>query len=229
MSRVGLSCANSLFANSRTGLYQFLMSVKQPDGSFVMHKGGEVDVRWVSVVQSGIPSLDRPLTLSFLLLQSQGMLLRVDRCRSSKYSHARARRGHCRLYRFVSNVRRRPCISCSPLRGSSRNECPSRRGSRRVHVLLSRVMEYAATVLGSDFSLLFASGFDRARPRRQGSIPMGGFSASDADRGRWIPRPDKQIGRRLLQLVVWRPILDHLELTRGRNDTRRIERALRPA
>ncbi|ORY42982.1 Farnesyltransferase subunit beta [Leucosporidium creatinivorum] len=29
----------------RKGMYNFLMSVKQPDGSFIMHKGGEVDVR----------------------------------------------------------------------------------------------------------------------------------------------------------------------------------------
>lgn len=28
-------------------MYNFLMSVKQPDGSFIMHKGGEVDVRCV--------------------------------------------------------------------------------------------------------------------------------------------------------------------------------------
>ncbi|KAK4052501.1 CAAX farnesyltransferase (FTase) subunit beta [Microbotryomycetes sp. JL201] len=27
------------------GMYKFLMSLKQPDGSFIMHKGGEVDVR----------------------------------------------------------------------------------------------------------------------------------------------------------------------------------------
>jgi len=29
----------------RAGLYRFLLSLKQPDGSFVMHIGGEVDVR----------------------------------------------------------------------------------------------------------------------------------------------------------------------------------------
>ncbi|GAA5975372.1 hypothetical protein JCM5350_006456 [Sporobolomyces pararoseus] len=32
-------------AIDRPGLYRFLLSVKQPDGSFVMHQGGEVDVR----------------------------------------------------------------------------------------------------------------------------------------------------------------------------------------
>lgn len=31
-------------------MYNFLMSVKQPDGSFIMHKGGEVDVRFVLVL-----------------------------------------------------------------------------------------------------------------------------------------------------------------------------------
>lgn len=31
---------------SREKLLDFLWSVKQPDGSFVMHVGGEVDVRW---------------------------------------------------------------------------------------------------------------------------------------------------------------------------------------
>lgn len=37
-----------LFASSpvREKLLDFLYSVKQPDGSFVMHVGGEVDVRW---------------------------------------------------------------------------------------------------------------------------------------------------------------------------------------
>ncbi|KAM0790563.1 hypothetical protein ACM66B_004432 [Microbotryomycetes sp. NB124-2] len=29
----------------RPGMYKFLMSLKQPDGSFIMHNGGEVDVR----------------------------------------------------------------------------------------------------------------------------------------------------------------------------------------
>lgn len=29
----------------REALYAFLMSVKQPDGSFIMHQGGEIDVR----------------------------------------------------------------------------------------------------------------------------------------------------------------------------------------
>ncbi|KAK4056940.1 CAAX farnesyltransferase (FTase) subunit beta [Microbotryomycetes sp. JL221] len=29
----------------RPGMYKFLMSLKQPDGSFIMHQGGEVDVR----------------------------------------------------------------------------------------------------------------------------------------------------------------------------------------
>ncbi|GAA5805144.1 hypothetical protein HPULCUR_010657 [Helicostylum pulchrum] len=30
---------------NRETLYQFLMSMKQPDGSFTMHKGGEIDIR----------------------------------------------------------------------------------------------------------------------------------------------------------------------------------------
>lgn len=30
-------------------MYNFLLSVKQPDGSFIMHKGGEVDVRCVPI------------------------------------------------------------------------------------------------------------------------------------------------------------------------------------
>ncbi|GAA5859441.1 hypothetical protein JCM8547_006823 [Rhodosporidiobolus lusitaniae] len=32
-------------AIDRKGMYRFLMSLKQPDGSFIMHDGGEVDVR----------------------------------------------------------------------------------------------------------------------------------------------------------------------------------------
>lgn len=34
---------------TREKLLDFLFSVKQPDGSFVMHVGGEVDVRWASL------------------------------------------------------------------------------------------------------------------------------------------------------------------------------------
>ncbi|BGP18371.1 hypothetical protein JCM10213_000370 [Rhodosporidiobolus nylandii] len=32
-------------AIDRPGMYRFLLSLKQPDGSFIMHEGGEVDVR----------------------------------------------------------------------------------------------------------------------------------------------------------------------------------------
>lgn len=35
-------------AMCRKKLYKFLLSLKQPDGSFVMHKGGEVDVRYAT-------------------------------------------------------------------------------------------------------------------------------------------------------------------------------------
>lgn len=34
----------------RQGIYNFLMSVKQQDGSFIVHEGGEVDVRCVHFV-----------------------------------------------------------------------------------------------------------------------------------------------------------------------------------
>jgi hypothetical protein len=30
---------------NRPGMYRFLLSVKQQDGSFIMHKGGDLDVR----------------------------------------------------------------------------------------------------------------------------------------------------------------------------------------
>lgn len=32
----------------RQKLLEYLHTLKQPDGSFLMHVGGEVDVRWVS-------------------------------------------------------------------------------------------------------------------------------------------------------------------------------------
>lgn len=32
----------------RKKLLEYLHSLKQPDGSFLMHIGGEVDVRWVN-------------------------------------------------------------------------------------------------------------------------------------------------------------------------------------
>lgn len=35
-------------------MYRFLLSLKQPDGSFIMHVGGEVDVRWVFVSASAV-------------------------------------------------------------------------------------------------------------------------------------------------------------------------------
>lgn len=31
---------------ARQAIHDWLLSLKQPDGSFVMHKGGEVDVRY---------------------------------------------------------------------------------------------------------------------------------------------------------------------------------------
>ena len=31
----------------RKGIYSFLMRMKQQDGSFIVHEGGEVDVRYV--------------------------------------------------------------------------------------------------------------------------------------------------------------------------------------
>lgn len=33
--------------SDRKGMYRFLLSMKQKDGSFIMHQGGEVDVRYV--------------------------------------------------------------------------------------------------------------------------------------------------------------------------------------
>lgn len=35
----------------RKKLLEYLQALKQPDGSFLMHIGGEVDVRWVSAPQ----------------------------------------------------------------------------------------------------------------------------------------------------------------------------------
>lgn len=41
-----MACSSRfLMCGGRRGMYNFLMSVKQADGSFIMHKGGEVDVR----------------------------------------------------------------------------------------------------------------------------------------------------------------------------------------
>ena len=37
-------------------MYSFLLSVKQPDGSFIMHEGGEVDVRYVPPLHSTFPT-----------------------------------------------------------------------------------------------------------------------------------------------------------------------------
>lgn len=36
---------DALAVIDRTAMYDFLMRMKQADGSFVMHEGGEVDVR----------------------------------------------------------------------------------------------------------------------------------------------------------------------------------------
>lgn len=40
----------------REKLYSWLMSMKKPDGSFAMHKGGEVDVRY-ALRTSRIPEI----------------------------------------------------------------------------------------------------------------------------------------------------------------------------
>lgn len=37
----------------RKKLLEYLYSLKQPDGSFLMHVGGEVDVRWVRAAWRG--------------------------------------------------------------------------------------------------------------------------------------------------------------------------------
>ena len=34
-----------MVSDIRETLYKFLMSMKQPDGSFTMHTGGEIDIR----------------------------------------------------------------------------------------------------------------------------------------------------------------------------------------
>nr|XP_009680895.1 PREDICTED: protein farnesyltransferase subunit beta-like [Struthio camelus australis] len=41
----------------RKKLLEYLHSLKQPDGSFLMHVGGEVDVRWVGAAEDGLPTL----------------------------------------------------------------------------------------------------------------------------------------------------------------------------
>lgn len=40
-------------ASCRKKLLEYLHSLKQPDGSFLMHVGGEVDVRWVRAAWTG--------------------------------------------------------------------------------------------------------------------------------------------------------------------------------
>ena len=40
---------NVMSNNIRKKLYSFLLRMKQPDGSFVMHEGGEVDVRFSKI------------------------------------------------------------------------------------------------------------------------------------------------------------------------------------
>lgn len=44
---------------TRQKLLDFLWSVKQPDGSFMMHVGGEVDVRWVQNSSSLVLTLEK--------------------------------------------------------------------------------------------------------------------------------------------------------------------------
>lgn len=39
----------------RQKLLEYLHTLKQPDGSFLMHVGGEVDVRWVSCPYAALP------------------------------------------------------------------------------------------------------------------------------------------------------------------------------
>lgn len=44
---------SQLAGSCRKKLLEYLHSLKQPDGSFLMHVGGEVDVRWASAAGCG--------------------------------------------------------------------------------------------------------------------------------------------------------------------------------
>lgn len=70
---------------NRKGMYDFLLSVKQPDGSFIMHKGGEVDVRCVPL---GVANRSRQLTV---FTSSQRLLLRTHRGNPPQHPHTRTR------------------------------------------------------------------------------------------------------------------------------------------
>jgi hypothetical protein len=85
----------------RPGLYRFLLSLKQPDGSFIMHHSGEVDVRSVSF--HVFPPSFPPLTPPYL---SQRRLLRPHNRHPPEPPHPRPRRLHFLLRLLLPNLRR---------------------------------------------------------------------------------------------------------------------------
>lgn len=120
------------------------MSLKQPDGSFLVSHDMEVDARQVDA--------ECPSRVSFYV---QRDILPARYCRPTGYCDPRARRGHSSFCCILSNLRGRIrflistklCSRCRWKANSS--EIPatsSRRSPRRIHILFACFLDLAYTI-----------------------------------------------------------------------------------
>jgi hypothetical protein len=138
-------------------MYKFFMSLKQPDGSFLVAHHAEVDVRFVSIKYLRMCCI--MLNLDF----TQRDIL-SNSCRlSTQSSHPRTGRRHCVIRCFMPNIRRGVLVRFTALlftfsrsRITSANTKPTvcthvaptapRRSPWRIHVLCTCLLGDAAAL-----------------------------------------------------------------------------------
>ena len=125
-------------------MYSFFMSLKQKDGSFLVARHSEVDVRCASYYSSF------PL---FSNIAQRDLL--SPSCRyPSQYSYAGITREHRRVHLLMPDIRRRLCICFASLiftfwtTSSVRSTSGTRRGPWGLHFLFLSIMGPSTTLLG---------------------------------------------------------------------------------
>ena len=117
------------------------MSLKQPDGSFIVSNYGEVDVRY-----AGPPLTELIISLTH---RCQGHLLSSCSCTPARHCHPGTRRRDCSLHCVLPNLRRGLLFRIAPaLRGRRvpSTQAQSRRGSRGIHILRACVVGVAEAI-----------------------------------------------------------------------------------
>jgi len=102
MTRVILLVFKYLITHDRERMYKFFMSLKQKDGSFLVARHSEVDVRCASYYAS----------YCFFLSSTtaQRDILSPSCCHSSRHPHARVAREHRRVCLLMPDIRRWLCL-----------------------------------------------------------------------------------------------------------------------